>query len=288
MKQSIVALLLAACFALPAWAQAPEGQSDLQATPTEQKPAEEPAASHQQPGVSPADPNAPSAPGVETTEFPLDKFQNFSAIENGGPVPGLDSDVHIYRSGNLMRAEGSDKLPGYFITDLVKRNDTMVNSRDCLKMSVSYIRTFPFFVPEEGARYQVAPAGEATVDGHHCKVEDVKIYRPKRSEVPEFRLYEADDLDGFPIKIENHRPRAYHWVITYKDVRLGPQDSSLFIVPEKCESTAAWKQITPGKSGASPKKAPAKAIGSKPSSKTSKPQQKDQQNNSQSEPPKQP
>ena len=286
MKRSIMPLLLTACFAIHLWAQAPEGQNGVQA---EQKPSEKAAAPHRKADINPpADPNAPPAQGVSTTEFPLDKFQNFSAIQNGGPLPGFDSDVHVYRSGNLMRAEGSDKLPGYFVTDLEKHKSTMVNYRDCLRMSVAYVRTFPFFVPEKGASYEVAPAGDATVDGRHCKIEDIKIHRVNKSEVPEFRLYEADDLDGFPIKIENHRPNAYHWVITYKDVRLGAQDPSLFIVPEKCESTEGWKQLGSGAKKLPVQKAPGKDTASKPSSKTSKDQKKDQQNDSPKEQPKQP
>jgi hypothetical protein len=274
------------------WAQAPEGQNATQPAQGEQKPAEKPANPNQQVELnSPPDSNAPKAQSVETIEFPLDKFQNFSAIQNGGPVPGINSDVHVYRSGNLMRAEGSDKLPGYFVTDLAKRNSTLVNSHDCLKMSVAYIRTFPFFVPEKGARYDVTPAGEATVDGHHCKIEDIKVHRPNQTEVPEIRVYEADDLNGFPIKIENHRPKAYHWVITYKDVRFGPEDPSLYIVPEKCESTAGWKQLGPGgKTKVPSQKTPGKATDSKTPSKTSgntsKDQKKDQQSDPQKEPPK--
>jgi hypothetical protein len=298
MKRSIMPFLFAACFVLHVWAQAPGGQNASQPAQVEQKPGERPDASNKHANINPpADVNTPEAQGVETTEFPLEKFQNFSAIQNGGPVPGLDSDVHVYRSGNLMRAEGSDRLPGYFITDLAKRKDTMVNSHTCLNMSVAYIRTFPFFVPEPGAKYEVAPAGEATVDGHHCKLEDIKIHRAGKSEVPRFRLYEADDLDGFPLKIENRRPGAYHWVITYKDVRLGPQDPSLFIIPDKCDSTEGWKQLGSCVKNKLPaQKAPGKASDSKasgkPSNKTSskpsKDNDKDQQNDPQKDPPKQP
>jgi hypothetical protein len=259
------------------WAQAPDGQN----APVEGQPAAKaPDSSAQVKSNPPADAGTQHGQGVETTEFPLEKFRNFSAIQNGGPVPGLDSDVHVYRSGDLMRVEGTVKTPSYSITDLKRRKNANVNFRTCLNMSVSNVRTFPFFVPEEGNKYEIFAAGDAVVDGHHCKVEDVRIHRPKHSEVPEFRLYEADDLDGFPIKIENHRANAHHWVITYKDVHLGPQDVSLFIVPEKCESDAGWKQLGSGmKTKITPQKEPGKAPENKPS--------KDQQNDPQT-PPKQP
>src|ERR1700744_4077681 len=170
MKRSISASLLGACLACHMWAQPPAGQNATQ--PAQGAPsAGKPTDSRQPAEINPAqDPNAPQVRGVETSEFPLDKFQNFSAIQNGGPVPALDSDVHIYRSGDMMRVEGSLKIPSYNVTDLKKRKNADVNSRTCLNMSVAYVRTFPFFVPEEGATYEVPQAGEATVDGHQCKI----------------------------------------------------------------------------------------------------------------------
>lgn len=174
---------------------------------------------------------------------------------NGGPLAGLDSDIHIYRSGNLMRMQGSHAVPNYYVTDLTKQKTHAVSAYTCLLMSTAYVRSFPFFVSALADKYEIIPIGEETVDGHQCRVEDIKIHRPNRTLVPHFRMYEAEDLQGFPIKIENRRKDAYPWVIHYKDVRLEPQDPSLFIVPEKCDSDADWKKIG---GGAKPKTAPPK------------------------------
>lgn len=165
----------------------------------------------------------------------------------------MDVDRYIYRSGNLMRMQGDESVPHYYVTDLTKRKTHFVSARSCLRMGTAYVRSFPFMVPAPGNRYERIPIGEETVDGHQCKVEDVMIHSPKNPTVLHFRLYEAEDLQGFPIKIENRRKQAYPWVIHYKDVRLGPQDPSLFIFPEKCESDAGFKQAGPG---AKPKNAP--------------------------------
>ena len=260
MLKLTVALLVASCTGLSATAQSQQGQSaQVQGPAGDEK---QPEQKTPDPGSAPqnaaaATPSAAEqASGSETTEFPFDKFQNFSAMTQGGPLPGIESNIHIYRSGDLFRSEGSNPLPSYLVTDLSKRRSTSVSAYSCLHQSVPNIRSYPFFLSEPGNKYEVTPVGEDTVDGHHVHIEDLTIHRPKIVDILYFRLYEADDLQGFPIKIENNRKGAItHWVMHYTNVRLEPQDRSLFIVPEKCASDASWKKIGPGTKV--PPKAPA-------------------------------
>jgi len=165
----------------------------------------------------------------------------------------MDVDRYIYRSGKLMRMQGDASVPEYNITDLVKQENHVVSIRGCLQTASAYKLSFPFFVSGPGVTYAHIPIGEETVDGHQCHVEDVIIHSPKNPVVVHFRFYEADDLKGFPVKIENRREHAYPWVIHYKDVRLGPTDPSLFLVPDKCETTAGFKKTG---AGAKPKTVP--------------------------------
>jgi len=158
----------------------------------------------------------------------------------------MEVDRYIYRSGGLMRMQADDSLPSYYVTDLATQESHFVSSRACLKMEFLYKRSFPFGLSGSGYTYDLIPIGEETVDGHHCHVEDVMVHSPKNPVVMHFRLYEADHLQGFPIKIENRRQSAYAWVIRYNDVILKPQDPSLFIFPEKCENMAGFKQMGPG------------------------------------------
>jgi hypothetical protein len=226
--RSTAILLLAGYFALQAWAQEPTSSTQPAST-------------------------------TATTESPLDKFQNFSAIQNGGPLPGMDEDRYVYRSGNLMRMQGDAAIPEYFITDLVKQQTRSASARGCLQTENAYKRSFPFFISRPGVTYERIPIGEEIVDGHPCHVEDLLIHRTKNAEVLRFRLSDADDLQGFPIKIENRREHAYPWVIHYKDVRIEPQDPTLFIVPEKCETMAGFQKLGPGSKTSKPKNAsPAK------------------------------
>jgi hypothetical protein len=49
------------------------------------------------------------------------------------------------------------------------------------------------------------------------------------------RLWEAEDLQGFPIKIEFLILGGHGPVIRYKNVVLGEQDPTLFIHPKSCQ-----------------------------------------------------
>jgi hypothetical protein len=244
------ALLLAGNVTLQVWAQAPPRQ-----TPPEQAAsAGQKAADQNQPSEQP--PSTQSAPATATTESPLEQFQNFSAIQNGGPLPGMDVDRYIYRSGNLMRMQSDADVPEYYITDLAKQQSHAVAARGCQKMGYAYKLSFPFFVTGSGITYDRVPIGEEKVDGHQCHVEDLIIHNPKNPVVMHFRLYEAEDLQGFPIKIENHREHAYPWVIHYKDVKLGPPDPSLFVVPDQCQSSLGFTKTNPGSKPSKTKNAP--------------------------------
>jgi hypothetical protein len=238
MARKILSLLLAGCWGICLWGQTPQAQL-AQPSAAEQKAVDQ---NH----LPEQTPPAPSASETESSQYPLDRFENFSAIQNGGPLPGMDADRYIYRSGKMMRMQGDASPPNYYVTDLSKQESHMVAASGCLQLGSAYTRSFPFFLSGPGVTYEHIPGGEATVDGHRCHVEEVKIHSPKNPVVIHFRLYEADDLEGFPIKIENRREPAYPWVIHYKDVRLGPQDPSLFLYPQQCQSSLGFKKISPG------------------------------------------
>jgi len=240
MDRSIAVLLLAGCATLQGWAQAPSGQrSTEQAPAAEQKsvdrnhPSEQTPDNHTAVPASPADHATAAQPAQ--SGFPLDQFKEFSAIMTGGPLLGGDWEGHIYRSGNLMRMEGRAAARNYMITDLAKQETHGLATSGCLKFNYVYTRTFPFSVSGSDKKYERVPAGEETVDGHVCRVEDVIISFPKLHSSTTLRFWEAEDLQGFPVKIEL-RPKSGPYRITqYRNVVLGPQDPTLFIVPDKCQ-----------------------------------------------------
>jgi hypothetical protein len=259
MGRTTFALLLSGCIAICAV----KGLAQAQ-TPSEQTPApEQKADQNRAPGSSSS--GAPSTPGTITTESPFDPFQEFSAIQNGGPLPGMNEDRYIYRSGKLMRTQGDAGVPNYFVTNFDTRKTYAQAASGCLEIGAPHTRSFPVYLSGHGITYEHIPVGEETVDGHECHVEDVFVHNPRNPVLMHFRVYEAEDLKGFPIKIENRRPKPNtQWVITYSNVVLADQDPSLFVIPNKCQSSAGFVKMGTGakptptsKTAPTPKTAPA-------------------------------
>jgi hypothetical protein len=251
MIRPFAALLLAGCLSLPVWAQ----EQAPGASPTQT-----PAAPDQTPGVQL--PAAEAQPAGQTsvsgsTQFPWDRFREFSAIQTEGMTPGSDWDGYVYRSGDWMRMQAVQAgKTQYFVDDLVKGTSYGLSLGGCARLPYLYSRTYPFFMSGPGYTYERVPVGEDTVDGHHCHVEDITVHNRKLTNSPHFRLYEADDLEGFPIKIVNQQKKVRQWVIHYKNVVLGPQDPTLFVVPRDCQSLTDLIKKRPSGAGAKPKSAP--------------------------------
>jgi hypothetical protein len=190
------------------------------------------------------------------TEYPLDPFKDFSAIMVGSIMEMGEgaSEAHIYRSGELMRMEDPDG-PGYLITDLTKLESYGISTGPCIHDSHPYFRASPFAAARPGSSVERVAAGKDTLDGHSCKIEDITVSSPKTGSRLKLRFWEAEDLQGFPIKIEFRRPGARSSIIRYKNVVLGPQDRTLFIHPKSCQSS-------PHRGG--PKTPKASAAGKKP------------------------
>ena len=194
-----------------------------------QAPAAEPAA-----GKKPATDSASAATG--TTQYPLDAFTDFSAIMVGSMMePGEGTaEAHLYRSGKLMRMEGIEGR-GYLITDLSTLDTYGISSGTCMRDTHPYFRSSPFAASKEGAIVTRAVIGKETVDGHSCQVEEVSITGPTRGAIPlKMKFWEAEDLRGFPVKIEYLRPGGTNIIVRYKNVVLGAQDPTLFIHPKSC------------------------------------------------------
>jgi|HubBroStandDraft_4_1064222.scaffolds.fasta_scaffold221413_1 hypothetical protein len=190
------------------------------------------------------------------TEYPLDSFKDFSAIMVGSIMEMGEgaSEAHIYRSGELMRMEDPDG-PGYLITDLTKLESYGISTGPCIHDNHPYFRASPFAAARPGSSVERVAAGKDTLDGHSCQIEDITVSSPKTGSHVKLRFWEAEDLQGFPIKIEFRRPGARSSIIRYKNVVLGPQDRTLFIYPKSCQSA-------PQRGGPKTPKAP--AAGKKP------------------------
>jgi hypothetical protein len=225
------------------------------------------APNEQMPGQTPAVQNQSQAPNgtAAHSEYPLDAFTEFSALVTGSRM-GTGDEVHMYRSGKMMRVEGPEKH-AYFLTDLDALQTYLISADLCsFDASHPYFRTSPFPAAKGGATVTRVAVGKETVEGHSCQIEDVTIKSSKPGVQPlKMRLWEAEDLRGFPIKIEfPGRGDKKGSTIEYRNVVLGPQDPTLFIHPKSCVKMPSKEEMSkddssePGskkpKAPASPKK----------------------------------
>jgi hypothetical protein len=242
MVRLIRVILLICSLAVRMHAQPPAEQVPPEQAPKEQAPKKEDGSAGKIPATTPA-----------TTQYPLDSFTDFSALMVGSIMEMGEgtAEAHIYRSGKLMRVADPDG-DDYFVTDLSTLETYGISTGPCMRDSHPYFRVSPFAAARPGASVERVTAGKDTLDGHSCQIEDISVSSPKTGSHLKMRFWEAEDLQGFPIKIEFPRPGGRSSIIRYKNVVLGPQDRSLFIHPKSCQSA-------PQRGGPKTPKAPAAA-----------------------------
>ncbi len=220
------------------------------------------------PAKSPADNSAPAAPTKASKEssgpaaaspsanaqYPLDAIKNFSAIMIGS-IAGDEEESHVYRLGHLMR---TDVGGSYAVTDLVKGDTYGVSPKACLHDNHSAYRVFPFDVGGHDRKVERVSSGKETIDGHSCVIEDVSVTATgPRPRTLKLRFWEAEDLQGFPIKVQVISSFGHDKIIRYKDVSLALPDAALFKHPTKCDTLAPKDLPMPTAPPPGSKKAPA-------------------------------
>ena len=170
---------------------------------------------------------------------PLVGFKHFSADVTGGIAH--DHDRKIYRSGDLMRLDFEDS---YRVSDLVTLHMWGVTGNKCVEFSRPDAGTFPFSAYHDFKVERSATQEEEMIDGHACKIENV-TFTPAdgRPLVVKMKLWEAKDLEGFPVRIDVEAGNQ-KFSSTYTNVSLGAPDPGLFKHPVKCTPGAQ-----PGQSG---------------------------------------
>jgi hypothetical protein len=184
-------------------------------------------------------PDAPAAgPAVKN---PFDAIKHFSAVMNGGIIN--DENRKVYRSGKLMRTDFADQ---YRVSDIDIPVTWVIFTKPetkatCSKFRMADAGDFPFFGLKDFRVEQnpdeTATDGKETVDGHPCKIESLRFVKSKNASpiTIEMKLWEAEDLEGFPIKIEAHNlVTGRHFTISYSNVSLQPPDPKLFAHPAQC------------------------------------------------------
>jgi hypothetical protein len=192
-------------------------------------------------------PSAQARAEMKKSELPLSSLTEFSAIMVGSLVGNID-ELHVYRSGNLMRTEMLDG--NYMVTNLDSRDTFGVLPDRCVHSAVPSVNTFPFSFFRPGQKAERNLVGSEVVDGHACQVEEITI-TPEQGQPRKMKFWDATDLSGFPVKIEVQRVMGAPVTITYKDVKIGRPDAALFQHPAKCGPAPQKGKKSPAKPGTS-------------------------------------
>jgi hypothetical protein len=173
------------------------------------------------------------------TKDPFAAWPNFSATVTGGPVKR--DPMKIYRLGNQLRADHDDQI---HITNMDDLSSVSISDNKCIRMPMPDGPSYPFNVYKtyEGFKLERLPVeGEETIDGHKCKMETLMYTQlPAGAITIKMKLWEAQDLGGFPIQIDvlpniRKEPFTFH----FTDVSLSPLDPKLFAVPANCQAFGA-------------------------------------------------
>jgi hypothetical protein len=169
---------------------------------------------------------------------PFEAVKAFSAtlVISGlsSKMPNGAAGAKIYRSGTKIRTT----LPGgagYTLIDTTAHTSYIVMGGGMCMQMTAQGQENPFAQAPD-TTVERSSAGTDTVDGHVCKVENVTVTPntgPRAGQSTKMKVWEAQDLHGFPIKVEmqtSHGPMT----IEYKDVSMAEPDPSLFTQPQNC------------------------------------------------------
>jgi hypothetical protein len=176
---------------------------------------------------------------------------NISSVDAGTSLPSFSADVthtvdkqtstgKIYATRNAVRTEIERVVKGQEVITIVRldRNELHVLApAQATNVEMPYINDTgtseaEFVIYMEGAETQRASIGADQIGAYHCEKSRVQV--TYQGHVYSSIEWAAKELDGFVVKRAGEQGE---WSSEYSNVRLGPQDSSLFEIP------AAYKTI---------------------------------------------
>lgn len=171
-------------------------------------------------------------------------FPNFSATQVFQSRKA-DISMKVYHSSDSVRVERSAALSTLYLPSKSKvYNFTTYpdRSRQCVVMKPEQAKMLPSPLELlQGSDLKRTAAGTEVVDGHPCKIENVVVIRPDGKTV-ESKVWEAQDLQGIPVKIESHLG-DFTLSAVYRDISLETPDQNLFTIPEKCTPFEKMGQV---------------------------------------------
>jgi len=144
--------------------------------------------------------------------------------------------MKVYHSGASVRVKRSEALSTLYMHPESKVYNLTTypdHSHQCVVMKPEQAKMLPSPLELlQGTELKRSAAGTEVVEGHPCKIETVLVTRPD-GKVIESKVWEAQDLQGIPVKIESHLDEITLSAV-YRDISLGTPDPMLVAIPEKC------------------------------------------------------
>ena len=191
-------------------------------------------------------------PATAGGDSPFAPFTHFSATMTSGLLK--DEPRRVYRSGDLFRVD----LDGlYHITDLASDTTWSVRPDRCTRAPRPDVRSYPFSAYRNYKVERSPSEDKETVDGHPCKIENVTFTQKESELKTKMKLWKAEDLQGFPVKIELPHP-ARLTTVSYTNVNLNTPDAALFKLPVKCTDFLKGEAKGSKKPAAKPSNTPPK------------------------------
>jgi hypothetical protein len=163
-----------------------------------------------------------------------------------------DMTMKVSLSGSSVRVERSSALSTLYVPATHQvYNFTLYpdQSRTCVALPADQAKMLP--TPLEliqGEILKRISAGSELVEGHSTQVEDVEVRVASGATVVS-RVWQAEDLQGIPVKIESHLEHS-SLQARYRDIVVGHSDPALFATPSRCTPLDKMWQVAqahPGK-----------------------------------------
>ena len=157
---------------------------------------------------------------------------DFSATEVSN-IGGREVSSKIYRSGVNFRFDQSSEIATIYLNASHTMYRLMFRGTQCIETpSIPQRALGSPLQLLSGVKVTRQFNGTAVVEGHRCKVEKVEVTAAD-GKTTRFKLWEATDLKGVPLKIEMQTERG-QLTTTYRDIVLGTPDATLFTPPTNC------------------------------------------------------
>lgn len=169
-----------------------------------------------------------SAVSAQTVEKQLSKLRPFSA-DQIRTVRNKTTTGKVYFTQNAMRIESTDKKgdEGIQIMRFDKKVMWMLmpTQKMYLEMPWENLGEWATWADQQGVQRE--SLGSEQVGDYHC--DKYRVHVTLDGKTYTSLEWDAKELEGLPVKVQDENGT---WITEYTSVKLGPQDPSLFEVPE--------------------------------------------------------